>query len=243
MAQPIPVEEWAEQQAQKDEETIEKADIAEGVKLMVVSSAGKGEDVACEWAVDVALNAMQKTSPNGLKVARYHLPTMRIAPCDGCYGGGRVCMHPCDRNDIESEIYMPNDKMLTMYEQLIEADALIFATDVRWCGVNHYAQRFIERLNPFVNQAAAGKPVLSKKVAGIITVGDGSIEVAGRLMASLNAVGYSFPRYAYAAWHLSRNANPENAKTAFEKSRSFNEDLELMAQDVMKAVKLLAGAQ
>lgn len=210
------------------------------LKLLVVGSALPEEKLVSDWMADEAVEAMKEKAE--VEVARYSLPKLRIHPCVGCYGGGgRTCMHLCDRNDIESDIYRPDDQMGTLYEQMIAADILLIATDVRWSGLNHYTQRFLERLDPFVNQAAVGKPVLRKKVAGVIIVGDGGVQLAGSLMSTLNAVGYAFPRYAFTAWHIPRGTSAEQVRSAYEKSKAVHDDLQLMAEDLMDYAKTLRG--
>jgi hypothetical protein len=152
-----------------------------------------------------------------------------------------VCLDPCDRNDIESDIYRADDGMLSLYDQIRSSDIMVLATDVRWSGLNHYTQRFLERLNPFVNLAAAGKPALTKKVAGVVVAGDGALALTGPLMSTLSAVGFSFPRYAYAAWHTPRSVSNETAKAAYLKANAVHEDLSLLGQDLVTFAKLLKG--
>ena len=209
-------------------------------KLLVVVSSKPEENNVSEWMVDEAVQHIK--TRHAVEVARYALPKLRVHACIGCYGGGgRVCMYPCDRNDIESDIYRPDDQMAELYEQMLAADALLVATDVRWSGLNHLTQRFLERLDPFVNQAAAGKPLLKKKVAGLIIAGDGGVAVAGQMMSTLNAVGYAFPRYAYAAWHIPRGATSAQVKGAYEKSSAVHEDLRLLADDIMDYARCIKG--
>lgn len=242
MPGPISVDEFLKEES-GEEQPVKKASPtpSDGApKALVITGSTPEENNVSEWMADEAVEAMKHHGE--VEIARYALPKLRIHPCVGCYGGGgRMCMHPCDRNDIESDIYRPDDQMSTLYDQMLAADMLLLATDVRWSGLNHFVQRFTERLNPFVNQAAAGKPVLKKKVAGLIVVGDGSVAAAGLLMSTLNAVGYAFPRYAYAAWHIPRGVSAEQTKSAYEKSRAVHEDLRLLAEDLMDYSKSLRG--
>lgn len=212
----------------------------QAIKAMVITSARSDEPNASSWMAEEATQLLRDAH---VEVATYSLTGTRIHPCVGCYGGGgRVCMHPCDRNDIESDIFQPNDGMGVLYEQLIATDILILATDVRWGGLNHYTQRFIERLNPFVNQAAAGKPLIKDKLAGLLIVGDGALSVTGQLMMALNAVGFIFPRYGYSAWHVPRSASADATKAAFEKSTSVHHNTQLLVADCVSAVKGMRGA-
>lgn len=230
MVKPIPVDDYMASPTPSDN----------ALKLLVVVSSKPDDGNVSEWMADEVVAEVKGSF--SVEVARYALPSVRVHACVGCYGGGgRVCMYPCDRNDIESDIYRPDDQMGTLYEQMLAADALLVATDVRWSGLNHYTQRFFERLDPFVNQAAAGKPILRKKVAGLVIAGDGGVALAGSMMSTLNAVGYAFPRYAYAAWHIPRGASAAQVKSAYDKSKAVHEDLRLLAHDLMGYAKSLRG--
>jgi multimeric flavodoxin WrbA len=231
MSDPITVDEFL---AKADPPSSEQP-----IRLLVVLGSSPDEQNVSEWMADEAIAACKAHS---VEVAKYHLPKLRVHPCVNCYGGGgRVCMHPCDRNDIESDIYRPDDQMQTIYDQMIAADMLLVATDVRWSGINHYTQRFFERLNPFVNQAAAGKPLLKKKVAGVIVVGDGAVAVAGIAMSVLNAVGYSLSQYGYAAWHVPRSVSADQAKAAYERSKAVHDDVRLLSEGMLDYTTRLRG--
>lgn len=231
----IPVEEWEEMQ---------KSDVPtsnEGkVKVLVVYGSSPEEDGVSTLIAQEAVETMKTLGE--IDVAEVVLPKTRIAPCVGCFGGGgRTCVYPCDRNDIESDIYDPRDGMLPVYEKMQVADVLVLATDVRWCGVNHYTQRFIERLDALVNQRSLGEPVIRNKVAGLVVVGEGSMEAAGRLMSALNAVGYSFPSAAYTAWDLHRNVTGEAAQKEFLTDEVVHNDTRLMAEELMKLARAVQG--
>ena len=208
------------------------------VKAMVVMADDQPENASNIMAQE-AISLLESA---GCEVAQYKLPKMRIHPCVNCYGGGgRVCVHPCDRNDVESDIYRPDDAMVELSEQLIACDLLVLATDVRWGAANHYAQRFIERLNPFVNQAAMKKPVLKDKVASLLVAGDGGLAVTGQLMMALSAVGFIFPRYAFTAFHVPRGASADSTRAALEKSTSVHTNIQLMVDDCVSAIKGMRG--
>lgn len=210
------------------------------LKLMVVVGSTDEEKNAASWLASEAAALFMKAAPN-TEIATFELPKLRVHACSGCYGGGRVCMMPCDRNDIESDIYRPDDGMIPLYEKMQEADMLVLAVDARWGGVNHYMQKFLERLNPFVNEAAHGRELLVNKVGGVIIVGEGASGVAGKVLATLNAVGYALPRYALTPWHIPHAATREQVKSAFDKSKAVHDDLELMVESMVKLTKHLRG--
>lgn len=228
MGSPIPVEEFL------------KSSNGQPAKLLLLVSSTPDENNVSEWMADEFAEIVKKKDQ--VEVARYALPKLRISPCVGCYaGGGRTCMDPCDRNSIESDIYAPNDQMMVLYDQMREADMMVIATDIRWGGLNHVTQRFLERLNPFVNMAAVGKPMLKKKVGGVLTAGVGAEGLAANLLLALNSVGFALPKTAFTSWHVPRTATPDLAKSAYEKSKQVHDSLELMATSLVDYSKLLRG--
>lgn len=207
------------------------------LKLVVVSCADRGEPSAIHLVVDEVLSKIRAAAREA-EVAKVYLPNTKIHGCVGCFsGGGRVCGFPCDRNSIESDIYKPDDGMLGVYDKIIDADALLLAADSRWGSVDHHTQRFIERLTPFPNLAAQGRPMLKRKVAGIVTVGDNALSTAGALMAALNAVGFAFPNYAYVAWNVPRSATVRITQDAFEQSKAVHDNAALLARDLVHFVR------
>lgn len=238
MSEPVSIDEFLEmEKAGGPDASPTPSDNA--LKLLVIVSSGPEEQNAAEWMADEVTEVLKSQQ---VEVAKYALPKLKIHPCVGCYGGGgRQCMHPCDRNDIESDIYRPDDQMVLLYDQLIASDMLLFAADVRCGGLNHYAQKFLERLNPFVNQARVGKPLIAKKAAAVVVAGDGGSVLAGHAMAALTTVGFGFPRAGAKSWHVPHAAGAEATKTAYEKSRDIHTGLEQLAHDLVDYARALKG--
>lgn len=232
MTNPIPVNEW-----------LKKAQTpAEGLKLVSITGTTSDENNAGDWITAEVIEGIKKEA-HDTRVASYSLPDLKVYPCHGCFGGGNhVCTGTCDRNDIESSLYRPEDAMIRVYEKIRECDILLVTADARWGGLNHLVQRFLERMTPFANASAAGRNTNPDKLAGIITTGDGSLNVAGQLMAALNAFGFSFPRYAFVAWHVPRLSSRESVQQAYEQSQAVHKDAELLAASLAKYASLLKGA-
>ena len=148
---------------------------------------------------------------------------------------------PCDINDVQSKIYDKQDDMLKIHERLIEGDVLLLVADVRWGGLNHHVQHFVERLNPFPNSASEKHPLLKNKVAGVVVVGDSPFSVAGQLMAALNASGFAFPCCGYVAWSMPRLAPKEAVRQAYDKSQAVKTDISLVASDLIRFSNMLKG--
>lgn len=192
---------------------------------------------ASNWILDEMVEKMKGALKGALEVADYDLSKMHIAPCVGCYGGGgRVCYLPCDRNDIENEIYDPKDEMLKVHDSIKECDALLFGTDVRWAMPSQFTARCMERLNPFANLAAAGRPALKSKPAAVVVVNGGPGH-AGKLLAGLNAFGFCVAQYGYVCWQLPRLATRDGARVAYKRASELHRDLGLVADDLIKVGK------
>ena len=176
------------------------------------------------------------------EIARYTLPNLRLKPCVGCAGGGRTCRIPCDRNDIESEIFASDDEMGMLHEQMKISDILILASDVRAGSVNSHVQRFLERLEPFATSMREGISLLENKVAIPLIAGSNASEVASRLMATLMGMGYSFGTPACAALTLLPGTSLGKARDIFNRGYSLDEDaLEAIAKSALKTSKFLKG--
>lgn len=119
----------------------------------------------------------------------------KLNACDGCYSaGGRVCLMPCDHNDVEADIYDPTDKGVIVHEKVTECDLLFVAAEARCGGLDSSTQRFLERLLPYENLAQRkGQHLLRGKVAMCLVVGDGAEGAVGLLVARLSALGFTIP--------------------------------------------------
>jgi len=198
------------------------------------------EESVVDLLAEVLLECFMKEGR--AEIARYALPNLRITPCVGCAGGGRACRIPCDRNDIESEIFAGDDEMGMLHEQMKLSDIFILASDVRANSVNSHVQRFLERLEPFATSVREGVNLLEGKVAIPLIAGSGAQEVASRLMATLMDRGYSFGTPACAALPLLPGTSLGKARDIFNRGYSLDEVvLEAIAKSALKTSKLLKG--
>lgn len=195
MTTPISVEQWLKSGAMRKSDNS-----GEPIKVMLVLSALPEENNGSNQLAEEAISLLTELIPD-IQVAKFMLPKVKIHPCVGCYGGGtRECVGECDRNDLESDIYKPDDGMVPLYEKMLEADILIIASDVRWCGVNSFMQKFLERLKPFANSFNNGKNLLKNKAAGVLVFGEGCTDVSARLMSTMSSLGYALPAHAFVAF-------------------------------------------
>lgn len=107
-----------------------------------------------EILLDVALDQAQK---NGAKVSKFSLREMEIAPCDGC----RAC--------FKTGECMIKDDMERVYEGMVEADGIIWATPAYFWSMSGITKVVMDRTY------ALGFPKLKlmNKVGGLILVAGG----------------------------------------------------------------------
>jgi len=115
-----------------------------------------------------------------------------------------------------------NDDMPEIYEKLINADALIFATPTHWFNVSSLIKIFIDRLTVLEESGF----LLEGKVVGFIAWGPegGATNALENLALIFNHAGCVIPPYA-----LMYITN--------DKYEWMEKDLALMAQNIIKQVK------
>ena len=102
--------------------------------------------------------------------------------------------------DIRPGVYtkVDSDDWPQIYEKIMVADIVIFATPVWWGIQSSLIQRVIERLDKIYDEIMeTGKSRLTNKVAGIIITGDsdGAEHIIGNLANFFSALGFTFPPF------------------------------------------------
>lgn len=97
--------------------------------------------------------------------------------------------------DIRPGVYteVDSDDWPQIYEKIMAADLVIFATPVWWGIQSSLIQRVIERLDEIHDEIMeTGKSRLTNKVAGIIVTGDsdGAEHIIGNLANFFSALGF-----------------------------------------------------
>jgi multimeric flavodoxin WrbA len=115
-------------------------------------------------------------------------------------------------NDTESEIIrladynikpgvftsIDSDDWPAIFEKILEAEIVIFATPVWWGSQSSLIQRVIERLDEIHDEIMnSGRSRLTNKVAGIVVSGDsdGAQHIIGNLANYFTALGLTFPPF------------------------------------------------
>jgi multimeric flavodoxin WrbA len=102
--------------------------------------------------------------------------------------------------EIRPGVYtkVDSDDWPTIYEKIMAADIIIFATPVWWGIQSSLIQRVIERLDEIHDEIMdTGKSKLTNKVAGIIVTGDsdGAEHIIGNLANFFSALGFTLPPF------------------------------------------------
>jgi multimeric flavodoxin WrbA len=135
--------------------------------------------------------ALRAAELEGARTKLIDLTEYEVKPCIGCVSEDiRSCRYPC----------VVEDDMRSLYDQLLEAEALILATPIYWYSPSGLAKNFIDRLTALENMAhIEGRSWLEGKVAGVLAVGDdgGGAHVVATLLTTLVAMGFHIPPFAY----------------------------------------------
>jgi multimeric flavodoxin WrbA len=116
------------------------------------------------------------------------------------YGVGNEIIRLADY-DIRPGVYtkVDTDDWPVIYEKIMAADIVIFATPVWWGNQSSLIQRVIERLDEIHDEIMeTGKSRLTNKVAGIIVSGDsdGAEHIIGNLANFFSALGFTLPPFS-----------------------------------------------
>jgi multimeric flavodoxin WrbA len=126
-----------------------------------------------------------------------------------------------------------DDEWPEIVEQMIKADAVIFATPIWWGNRSSLMQRAIERMDAFdEGTVPGGRDVLKGKVAGLVITGseDGAQNVMAHLMEVLSFMNFTLPPQCCTYWVGEVGMDP---KTDAERRRK-NKAVEHMAQATAK---------
>ncbi|MBA3788819.1 NAD(P)H-dependent oxidoreductase [Patescibacteria group bacterium] len=132
-----------------------------------------------------------------------------------------------------------DDEWPSIAEHIKASDVVIFATPIWWGGRSSLMQRIIERMDAFDEEASAGHPAITNKVAGIVITGseDGAQAVMASIMEVLSFLNFTMPPQCCTYWVGEVGMDP---KTDSERRRK-NPAVDKMAQ--MTAKNLVSYAQ
>ena len=166
--------------------------------------------------------ALETAKKLGAEVEELNLYEYRIEDCLGCVSDERLaCRYPC----------VIDDDMKIIYDKILRADGVIFATPIYWFSPSGIVKRVIDRLTAFENMIRIdGKSWVEGKVAGVIAVGNdsGEIQVISLMFSILNSIGFIIPPFAL-AYHARMEDVLEN-KSAVLDAANVGRSVFLMAK-------------
>lgn len=182
-------------------------------KLLGIATSQRGKASNSYFLMQKAFEALEDQDVEKEIIIASEL---RLRPCDHHYSvSAKMCVHPCLITQID-----PRDEMKKIYDAILAADVVIFATPIYWGNHSHLMQLIIERLNSLENSNSAHKKVIVKnKIGGFMILGheDGYQHVAGNLMNFFTEMGLIFPPQAYAAWVGESDENTQHDRERLEK--------------------------
>lgn len=166
-----------------------------------------------------ALSMVERAADHrGHEVKAIDANKLNIVKNLSCYAdGGEQCGDPQSgpyrcwahkHAEEEPEKYGGKDEMPQVYDGLMWADAVVFATSVRWGNHTALLQTIIERMNTLENRHSVygeANPLWGKR-CGVVVTGQHwkSAEVANRLVEVFDLYGFHTSPSAVLAWqHVS----------------------------------------
>lgn len=164
----------------------------------------------------------------------------KLYPCEGCFaGGGRRCLLPCDRNDVESDIFAGDDVGVEIHETLNRAALIVVVAEARCGGLDTRMQRFVERLTPYRNMREEGRALLRDKVAVVAVVGASSAAAAALLISQLTSVDLAVPPSGVVALDVYDDLSKDHALAEYKKNTTVRSALDDMVANGLRLVKKL----
>jgi multimeric flavodoxin WrbA len=135
------------------------------------------------------------------------------------------------------------DQWPAIFDKLVAADIIIFATPVWWGNHSSETQKVIERLDEVHDQIQSGNTSkLLKKAVGIIITGDsdGSQHIIGNISNFINALGMVIPPYCTLSVQLpehKKGADTPKEKLLEKYRQDYSKTAQTMAEQLVEFVK------
>ncbi|KAF2517158.1 flavodoxin family protein [Flavobacterium foetidum] len=135
------------------------------------------------------------------------------------------------------------DDWPAIYQKIIDAEILLFATPIWWNNHSSELQRCIERLDEVYDIILEGKDSpLEGKIGGVIVTGDsdGVEHVTGNIANFFCSIGITVPPYTSLGviWEgHSKNAKKTKAQLLEYYQNNYGEDAQAMAESLSKAAE------
>ncbi|KRD10371.1 flavodoxin [Flavobacterium sp. Root901] len=135
------------------------------------------------------------------------------------------------------------DDWPAIYEKILDADILLFATPIWWNNHSSELQRCIERLDEVFDIINSGKDSpLDGKLGGVIVTGDsdGVEHVTGNIANFFSCVGVTVPAYTSLGviWEgHSKDSKKTKSQLKQYYAKNYTKDAQAMAESLAKALK------
>ncbi len=186
------------------------------VKVLGINGSARTEG----WTVSLLKEVLRWAEKAGAKSKLLHLALTRMEFCTGSYSESpELCnLEACVRN---------RDAFSSIVWDLLEADAVVFATPVYWYSPSALLKVLLERMTSLENMGAF---MMRGKVGGVVVVGEegGAMNVASTLMATLTHMGFAIPPMG--AVYLLRRWDDTRKSEAYEDARTLGANLVKMAR-------------
>jgi multimeric flavodoxin WrbA len=165
--------------------SLQKSDASLKILVLRASSAGRRSMAGsiAERLTEVITNQVKDAEVKKLDLGRMVLAS------------GAQAAWPSPYNDPESDMFVPQDEMPTVYEALVQCDIVIVATDVHWGFPNRHFVCMAERLQAFKTGMDSGQVKMRNKIAAVIATSQygGANTVASQITQLFSILSFTVP--------------------------------------------------
>jgi len=224
----------------KLEKTIEFLDTKKKVLLLTTSNRWEGDKEVPKSSL--LAKAIKKSL--GDKITILDVPKLKIYPCEGNVStkDGNKCglkdamlksktKNPTGDHRCWASINNPDDELWKVSKELLESDAVLFFSSVRWGQANVFYQKLIERLTWLENRHATLKEdnIIKNINSGFICVGQNwnGENVVETQKEVHKFYGFKVDKKLYWNWQYTQDVNDETAKSYKDSFSKFEGDFNL----------------
>ena len=224
----------------KLEKTIEFLDTKKKVLLLTTSNRWEGDKEVPKSSL--LAKAIKKSL--GDKITILDVPKLKIYPCEGNVStkDGNKCglkdamlksktKNPTGDHRCWASINNPDDELWKVSKELLESDAVLFFTSIRWGQANVFYQKLIERLTWLENRHATLKEdnIIKNINSGFICVGQNwnGENVVETQKEVHKFYGFKVDKKLYWDWQYTQDENDETAKSYEDSFGKFEGDFNL----------------
>lgn len=148
-----------------------------------------------------------------------------------------------------TDVGNPADEWPAIYNKILKADILIFATPIWWNSHSSEIQRIIERLDEVYDKIEAGEESpLAGKLGGLIVTGDrdGVEHITGNISNFLICLGVTMPPFSSLGVLYDGHAkDKKTTKAALLKhyKKEYGQDAESMAESMANLAKAMKNSE